>query len=71
MSVASAERKTKKKGGGLSGLLRKEKEPITEEELMKKDVICPDDVLRLNRVTEGILMIISQIHEFTLIFSSP
>lgn len=55
MSVASAERKTKKKGGGLSGLLRKEKDPITEEELMKKDVICPDDVLRLNRVTEDYL----------------
>jgi hypothetical protein len=54
MSVASAERKTKKKGGGLSGLLRKEqKDPVTEEELMKKDTICPDDVLRLNRITEG------------------
>ncbi|XP_060580916.1 protein unc-119 homolog B-like [Ruditapes philippinarum] len=56
MSVASAERKTKKKGGGLSGLLRKEqKDPVTEEELMKKDTICPDDVLRLNRITEDYL----------------
>lgn len=54
MSVASAERKTKKKGGGLTGLLRKEqKDPISEEELMKKDVITPEDCLRLNRVTES------------------
>lgn len=55
MSVASAERKTKKKGGGLSGLLRKEKDPITEEELAKKDLITPDDVLRLNKITEDYL----------------
>lgn len=53
MSVASAERKTKKKGGGLSGLLRKEKEPVTEEELLRKDLITPDDVLRLSRPTES------------------
>lgn len=54
MSVASAERKTKKKGGGLTGLLRKEqKEPITEEELMRKDIITPEDVLRLNKVTDS------------------
>ncbi|KAH3889893.1 protein unc-119 homolog B-like [Dreissena polymorpha] len=55
MSVASAERKTKKKGGGMSGLLRKEKEPVSEEELMKKDAITPDDVLRLKCSTEGYL----------------
>ncbi|KAL4223096.1 hypothetical protein ACF0H5_016571 [Mactra antiquata] len=56
MSVASAERKTKKKGGGLSGVLRREqKDPITEEELMKKDVITPEDCLRLNGVTDNYL----------------
>ena len=54
MSVASAERKTKKKGGGLTGLLRKEqKEPISEEELLRKDTISPDDILRLNKVSES------------------
>jgi len=57
MSVAGAERKTKKKGGGLTGLLRKEqKDPITEEELLQKENITPDEVLRLNKVTENYLV---------------
>ncbi|WAR03894.1 U119B-like protein [Mya arenaria] len=55
MSVASAERKSKKKGGGLSGLLRKEKEPVTEEELLRKEVITPDDVHRLSGSMENYL----------------
>jgi len=54
MSVAGAERKTKKKGGGLTGLLRKEqKDPITEDELLQKEIISPDDVLRLSKCTES------------------
>lgn len=28
-------------------------QPLTEEDLLKKDVITPDDVLRLNRATTG------------------
>lgn len=30
-------------------------QPLTEEDLLKKDVITPDDVLRLNRATTGYL----------------
>lgn len=57
MSVAGAERKTKKKGPGLTGLLRKEqKDPITEEELLRKEHISPDDLLRLNKITENYLV---------------
>lgn len=50
---------SKKKSGGI---LRQSKrrdptsdasDPVTEDELLLKDVISPDDVLRLNRVTES------------------
>lgn len=37
--------------GGVPSALR----PLTEEELLAKDTITPDDVLRLNRFTRGIL----------------
>ncbi|GIY70840.1 protein unc-119 homolog B, partial [Caerostris extrusa] len=30
-------------------------DPVTEEELLQKDVITPDDVLRLNKITENYL----------------
>lgn len=28
-------------------------EPLTEDDLLQKDIITPDDVLRLNRTTES------------------
>ncbi|KFM68352.1 Protein unc-119-like protein, partial [Stegodyphus mimosarum] len=52
---------SKKKSGGILRQAKSrrdqsaESDPITEEELLQKDVITPDDVLRLNRVTENYL----------------
>ncbi|CAH1233938.1 protein unc-119 homolog B-like isoform X2 [Branchiostoma lanceolatum] len=51
----------KKKGGGLISRLAKEKKTeknqnyITEEELLQKENISPDDVLKLPKVTENYL----------------
>ncbi|XP_078598115.1 protein unc-119 homolog B-like isoform X3 [Branchiostoma floridae x Branchiostoma japonicum] len=51
----------KKKGGGLISRLAKEKKTeknqnyITEEELLQKDNISPEDVLKLPKVTENYL----------------
>jgi len=42
--------KGKKKGGGFLNR-QKKKEDVTEEELKKKDVITPEDVLKLERAT--------------------
>lgn len=48
----------KKKGGGFLSRQAKAKsqpepkDPISEEELLKKDTITPEDVLRLNKTTE-------------------
>lgn len=49
----------KKKGGGFLSRQAKNKdkghqlECISEDELLKKDNICPDDVLRLTKITES------------------
>lgn len=51
----------KKKGGGLLRQAKTRKdhptdiEPIAEEELLLKDAISPDDVLRLTKITENYL----------------
>jgi hypothetical protein len=38
-------------------------EPITEEELRAKEFITPEDVLRLNKITEGkILYVLSKLY---------
>ena len=52
MSVTASDRKSKKKGGGLKGLLGKD-QPMLEEDLLKKEVVVPDDVLRLAKCTES------------------
>lgn len=50
---------SKKRGGGFLRQAKSRKdhpadlEPITEEELAKKDSISPEDVLRLQKITEG------------------
>ncbi|KAH6931940.1 hypothetical protein HPB50_001678 [Hyalomma asiaticum] len=52
---------SKKRGGGFLRQAKSRKdhpadlEPITEEELAKKDSISPEDVLRLQKITEGYL----------------
>jgi len=46
---------TKKKEGFLRRQVKSKSETITEEELLKKDTITPDDVLRLGRSTENYL----------------
>lgn len=46
----------KKKGGGFLSRQAKAKsqtEYLTEEELLKRDVVTPDDVLRLSKTTES------------------
>ena len=47
----------KKKGGGFLTRQAKAKDkandPISEEEILKKDSVTPDDVLRLNKITES------------------
>lgn len=52
---------SKKRSGGFLRQAKSRKdhpadvEPVTEEELSKKDVITPDDVLRLQKITENYL----------------
>lgn len=38
-----------------AGYSKKEKKgnPITESELLKKEIITPDDILRLDKITTG------------------
>ncbi|XP_066928009.1 protein unc-119 homolog B-like [Clytia hemisphaerica] len=58
-SSDSAAAKSKKKGGGfLSRQVAKSKkgDTLTEEQLLKKDTITVDDVLRLDRATENYLV---------------
>ena len=46
----------KKKGGGFLARQAKARDKTTvttEEELLDKDFVSPDDVLRLNRITES------------------
>ncbi|KAH9492172.1 hypothetical protein Btru_026485 [Bulinus truncatus] len=53
----SSEAKTssKKKEGFLRRQAKSKIDPIAEEELLKKDVVTPDDVLRLSKCTEKYL----------------
>ncbi|KAI8783289.1 protein unc-119 B-A [Biomphalaria glabrata] len=53
----SSEAKTssKKKEGFLRRQAKSKCDPITEEELLKKDVVTPDDVLRLSKCTDKYL----------------
>ena len=43
----------KKKGGGFLARHAKTKGGITEADLLKKDIISPDDVLRLSGITDS------------------
>ena len=43
----------KKKGGGFLARQAKAKKTITEEELLKKDCVAPEDVLKLTKSTES------------------
>lgn len=52
---ASAERKKKKEGFLARQAKAKNFDPISEEELLRKDIIAPEDVLRLNKVSENYL----------------
>ncbi|KAK3084803.1 hypothetical protein FSP39_019341 [Pinctada imbricata] len=49
----------KKKGGGFLTRQAKAKdkaiEPVNEEDLLRKDVVAPEDVLRLNKITDKYL----------------
>lgn len=45
--------RAKKKGGGFLARQSKAKKTITEEELLKKDAVAPDDVLKLTKCTES------------------
>lgn len=47
--------RAKKKGGGFLARQSKAKKTITEEELLKKDSVAPDDVLKLGKCTENYL----------------
>jgi hypothetical protein len=44
---------SKKKGGGFLQRKVNAKETITEEELLRKNTITPDDVLKLGKITRG------------------
>lgn len=50
---------SKKKSGGILRQAKSRRdqpadvEPLTEDDLLQKDIISPDDVLRLNRITES------------------
>lgn len=44
---------TKKKGGGFLARQAKAKKTVTEEELLKKGSITPEDVLKLAKSTES------------------
>lgn len=44
---------TKKKGGGFLARQAKARKTITEEELLKKDYVAPEDVLKLTKCTES------------------
>ena len=50
---ASAERRKKKEGFLARQVKSKNVEPISEEELLRKDIVLPDDVLRLNKISES------------------
>ena len=50
---ASAERKKKKEGFLARQAKAKNFDPISEEELLRKDDVAPDDVLRLNKIAES------------------
>lgn len=47
--------RAKKKGGGFLARQAKAKKTVTEEELLKKDAVTPDDVLKLTKCTENYL----------------
>lgn len=55
MSAEARNASGKKKGGGFlrRAAGRSDQKRITEEDLLQKDNILPDDVLRLNRITES------------------
>ena len=55
----------KKKGGGFLARQAKAKKPgsLTEEEILQKEIITPDDVLRLNKITESKWQILHIFHE--------
>ena len=52
--------KTKKKGGGFLSrqVAKSKKDTLTEEQLLKKDIISVEDVLRLDRATESMIFML-------------
>ena len=52
--------KTKKKGGGFLSrqVAESKKDTLTEEQLLKKDIISVEDVLRLDRATESMVFML-------------
>jgi len=57
MQSEASPSKGKKKGGGfLNRQVKSKKEDVSEEELRKKEFVSPEDVLKLNRATEGYLV---------------
>ena len=53
-SQDSSSGREKKKGGGfLMRAAKSKKEDVTEDQLLKKDVITPQDIVRLDKITES------------------
>lgn len=67
---------SKKKSGGILRQAKSRRdqpadvEPLTEDDLLQKDIITPDDVLRLNRITESKYMIFFLNYFYELRFNS-
>ena len=55
-SNEDAGRSSKKKGGGFLARQAKAKKAITEEDLLRKDAVSPDDVVKLAKNTESKLL---------------
>ena len=57
-SQDSSSGREKKKGGGfLMRAAKSKKEDVTEEQLLKKDTITPQDIVRLDKITESELQL--------------
>lgn len=56
MPSESSANKGKKKGGGFLNRQAAKKNAVTEQELLAKDAISPDDIIKLESATEGYLV---------------
>ena len=53
-SQDSSSGREKKKGGGfLMRAAKSKKEDITEEQLLNKDVVTPQDIVKLDKITDS------------------